>query len=194
MAGFWWCPTGHLAMLPIHAAGHYGPDGAGAVRHRPGSFPPTPRRLTALARARHAAATTRTGRSRRLRAISVPEIAGASKLRYTDLERPRSARAIPPTSLPWVGNEGTIDSVTADFTNTTGCTSPATARRPSPASRPPSSIFDDVLTVNRLASETTVNSELAYLSGCHTAARSFTDPDEAEHLARGLPGHRLSGT
>ena len=82
----WWCPTGHLAMLPIHAAGHYGPDGRGrcVIDRVVSSYTTT---LTALARARHAAATDPDpGRSRRLRAISVPEIAGASALRYTDLE------------------------------------------------------------------------------------------------------------
>ncbi|MFE2638224.1 CHAT domain-containing protein [Streptomyces scopuliridis] len=26
----WWCPTGLLSLLPLHAAGHYGPEAAGA--------------------------------------------------------------------------------------------------------------------------------------------------------------------
>jgi phage shock protein A len=180
----WWCPTGHLAMLPIHAAGHYDPDGQGpcAIDRVISSYTTT---LTALARARHAADTDPDpGRSRRLRAISVPEIDGAPALRYTDLELAAVSPWIPAQRPPLVGDQVTIDSVYSSLHEYDWLHIACHGTPPIPNKQPAQLyLSNNVLTVNRVAWETAVNSELAYLSGCHTAAGSFTDPDEAEHMA-----------
>lgn len=49
----WWCPTGPLTFLPVHAAGHYG-SGADPTRSVPGRVVPSyVSGLSALLRARH---------------------------------------------------------------------------------------------------------------------------------------------
>ena len=180
----WWCPTGYLAMLPIHAAGHYGPDGQGpcVIDLVVSSYTTT---LTALARARHAAAADPApGHSRRLRAISVPEIPGASALRHTDLELAAVRPWIPANQSPLIGDEVTINSFYQGLREYDWLHIACHGMPPIPGKQPAQLyLSNNVLTVNRLAWETTVNSELAYLSACHTAAGSSSDPDETEHLA-----------
>jgi tetratricopeptide (TPR) repeat protein len=77
----WWCPTGLLNFLPLHAAGHYGPGGLPVVGEdgRPqsvvdrmvSSYTPTLRALLD-ARSRQAAAPARPG----LRVVAMPRTPG----------------------------------------------------------------------------------------------------------------------
>ena len=104
----WWCPTGHLAALPIHAAGRFGPDGHGPclIDRTVSSYTTT---LGALAGAcRAAAADLDPGRRRRLLAISVPAITGASVLGHTDLELDAVSPWVPANRPPLVGDAVTI--------------------------------------------------------------------------------------
>ncbi len=57
----WWCPTGPLTHLPLHAAGHYGPADAETKRALPDhyvcSYTPTVRALATHTSTEHAGAT-----------------------------------------------------------------------------------------------------------------------------------------
>ena len=180
----WWCPTGYLAALPIHAAGRFGPDGRGpcVIDRVVSSYTTT---LGALAGARRAAAADPDpGRRRRLLAISVPEIPGASVLGHTELELAAVSPWVPANRPPLVGDAVTINSVTYILHEYDWLHIACHGTPPVPGKLPAQLwLSNNVLTVNRLAWETTINSELAYLSGCHTATGSFEYPDEAEHLA-----------
>ncbi len=141
--------------------------------------------LGALAGARRAAAADPDpGRRRRLLAISVPEIPGASVLGHTELELAAVSPWVPANRPPLVGDAVTINSVTYILHEYDWLHIACHGTPPVPGKLPAQLwLSNNVLTVNRLAWEKTINSELAYLSGCHTATGSFEYPDEAEHLA-----------
>lgn len=179
----WWCPSGHLAMFPMHAAGRFGPDGQGpcVIDRVISSYTTT---LAALARARDAAAASpNPSRRRRLLAISVPEKPGASVLRHTDQELAAVSPWVPEDSPALVGDRATVENVYR-FRDFDWLHVACHGTAPIPGQQPALLFLSNSdLSVNRLIWEQTANAELAFLSGCHTALGSFETPDEAEHLA-----------
>ncbi|MET9412369.1 CHAT domain-containing protein [Streptomyces sp. NPDC002935] len=78
----WWCPTGLLTLLPLHAAGHHDGTGRAVVDRVVPSYTPTVR---ALLEARRPLAPAPD--DERMLIVAVPDIHGAVPL--TDVERER---------------------------------------------------------------------------------------------------------
>jgi tetratricopeptide (TPR) repeat protein len=192
----WWCPSGALAMLPMHAAGHPGSSGAasGVVIDRAiSSTTPT---LRALLKARHTPAPT-----------SWPQALVVAM--------PRTPRQ---PDLPGVFHEvDTLQTLMPDRVQVLGLTeaAPATynavtaalSRHPwvhfachgtSDLTDPSASclLLDDYehhpLTVLDLTHARLEHAEMAFLSACTTARTGLALPDEPIHLAAAclLAGYR----
>ncbi|MFH0173787.1 CHAT domain-containing protein [Streptomyces cacaoi] len=82
----WWCPTGPLTLLPLHAAGYHGPSNGGrAVIDRVvSSYTPTLRALVEARGARHDA--TRGERTGRMLTVAVPDPPGQPRLPNAERE------------------------------------------------------------------------------------------------------------
>ncbi len=184
----WWCPTGILSLLPLHAAGRHGtrddPEPATVVDRVISSYTPTVR---ALAYARRApAAATRT--DTRILAVSMPttphlpqgDLPGASK----EVAQLRDRYGQEVTVI--AGLEATRDAVMARLPTARwahfACHGEVDVDRPSTSrlllhdhDTRPFTVAD----VIRLRLET---AEFAYLSACSTARPGAFLLDEAIHL------------
>ncbi|MFE4801193.1 CHAT domain-containing protein [Streptomyces sp. NPDC056708] len=184
----WWCPTGALTQLPLHAAGYHDPEDshrAAAVMDRAvSSLTPT---LRALLHARRSAGK----RPRRLLAIACEQ-------------RPRYVTGLP--DLPLALREvDTLRDLVPDATIRTGpvatraeamallpghtCAHFACHGGPGghgPEGRSVLFLADEQLTMADFAGLDLADAELAVLSACHTATAAPELPDEADHLAGAL--------
>ncbi len=186
----WWCPTGLLTLLPLHAAGYHDPADTPAGRtvldRVVSSYTPT---LRALARARKADPPATA--DRRLLAVSVPETppgaAGLSPLPGARAEAEFLERALPGAHTLRVGEAATHAVVTADLRTHAyahfACHGAQDVHDPSTGAL---HLWDKPLTVLDVAELDLAHAELAYLSACHTAVGGTTLPDEAIHLAAAL--------
>ncbi|NUS63374.1 MAG: CHAT domain-containing protein, partial [Saccharothrix sp.] len=186
----WWCPTGLLTLLPLHAAGY--PDPADTPAGRTvldrvvSSYTPT---LRALARARKADAPATA--DRRLLAVSLPEPppggVALSPLPGARAEAAFFERAMPGSHTLRVGDAATHATVTADLRTHAyahfACHGSQDVNDPSTGAL---YLWDKPLTVLDVAELDLAHAELAYLSACHTAVGGATLPDEAIHLAAAL--------
>ncbi|MCE6994978.1 CHAT domain-containing protein [Saccharothrix sp. S26] len=186
----WWCPTGLLTLLPLHAAGYHDPADTPAGRtvldRVVSSYTPT---LRALARARQADAPATA--DRRLLAVSLPEPppgeVALSPLPGARAEAEFFARALPGAHTLRVGEAATHAAVTEDLRTHAyahfACHGAQDLRDPSTGAL---YLWDKPLTVLDVAGLDLAHAELAYLSACHTAVGGATLPDEAIHLAAAL--------
>ena len=174
----WWCPTGPLAFLPLHAAGRHGTPGAAVVDRVISSYTPT---LRALRQARQARPTAGS-----MLVVGLPETPGLPELPSVEAESELLARLLPGRVTALTGREATRARVLAEL--------PAAAwahfachGRQDP--RDPSSgallLHDGPLSVTDLAALRHTG-DLAYLSGCKTAVGGADLPDEAITLAAAL--------
>jgi tetratricopeptide (TPR) repeat protein len=183
----WWCPTGPLTVLPLHAAGRGALETSAAVIDRVvSSYTPT---LTAARRIRDYNPTLR---APRLLVVAAPNTASADvaelpgvgdELRAVDryvtgvLSGPKAIRANVLRALPaheWV-----------HF----ACHGSQDFNEPTKAAL---RLWDGPLTILDLAGQSLTHAELAYLSACDTAVGGVRLLDEAIHLsaALGLVGYR----
>ncbi|MEV7964614.1 CHAT domain-containing protein [Sphaerisporangium sp. NPDC088356] len=174
----WWCPTGPLALLPLHAA--VDPSTGECVLDRVvSSYTPAIRTLID-ARARPASAA----RPRRTLLVAMAHTPGAPDLAV----RPEIDAL---TGL--LGDRCTLleDAVVADVRDRLdghpwvhlACHGLQDARRPS---RSGVVLRDGMLTVLDIAGMRLPDAELAFLSACQTAATGSALTDEAIHLAAAL--------
>lgn len=192
----WWCPTGPLALLPLHAAGR--PADPGSDRPRPGesvldrvvsSYTPTLRSLV------HAAAR---GGGRRgdpgaggagLLAVAVAEAPGLPVLHGVRREAGAVTRLFPGRGhLLLDGPGATRDAVRAALAGHAwahiACHGSQDLMAPS---RTGLHLHDGLLTVAELATARSEGpGELVYLSACETAMGGAGVPDEAITLAHAL--------
>ncbi|MFI5569392.1 CHAT domain-containing protein [Streptomyces sp. NPDC051740] len=192
----WWCPTGLLALLPLHAAGR--PADPGSDRPRSGdsvldrvvsSYTPTLRSLVrepARSGVRHA---SRGARGTGLLAVTVAEAPGLPVLRGVRREAEAVTRLFPGRLHRLLdGPDATRDAVRTALAGHTwahiACHAGQDLTAPSRAGL---HLHDGLLTVTELA---TVHpegpGELAYLSACETAMGGADTPDEAITLAHAL--------
>jgi tetratricopeptide (TPR) repeat protein len=194
----WWCPTGPLTLLPLHAAGHHrehgpgDPTGADTVPDRViSSYSPT---LTALLRAR---GTPVPAGVPTLLAIGMPTTPGAGDLPAvpdeldrvhahcpiaTRLESPARGQAIPAP-----GNEPTVARVSRELSHHTWAHFACHGSQH--FSDPTASAFwltDGPLRIADLIHHGTGPRHLAFLSACQTATGSIRVVDEAIHLAAAM--------
>jgi tetratricopeptide (TPR) repeat protein len=182
----WWCPTGPLTVLPLHAAGRYGSSPRWDDRSRPTVPDRTISSYTtglgALIRARQRPAVADPA----LLAVGMPRTPDRAPLpavveelrRITDrVERHRTligAAAAPDTVLAELGRHAW-----AHF----ACHATQRVDRPGDSSL---HLFGGDLSVLRLADREVPGAEFAYLSACRTAAGGMALADEAINLAAAL--------
>ncbi|GHH88244.1 hypothetical protein GCM10018793_67220 [Streptomyces sulfonofaciens] len=180
----WWVPTGPLALLPVHAAGHHGTCGDDDPRtlldRVVSSYVPTVRALRG-ARARRPART-----SPRPLVVALPETPGAAPLSGSPAEAEAVRRRFPGTRV-LSGDDAVADRVLAELPRRTwahfACHAVA---EPDAPSRGRLLLHDhehrsfSVADISRLRLRT---AELAYVSSCSTARPGNRLFDEAIHLA-----------
>jgi len=185
----WWCATGPLTLMPLHAAGHHprlrtgASDCTDCVLDRViSSYTPT---LTALARARQLEAPALV----RQLTVGMPTTPGLPSLPAVNDELRILARHFPP-------GEANHQLVESQATRTAALTAlaahswvhlacHATQHQDDPT-RSGFAVWDATLTIADLAGQPTQSRDLAFLSACQTAAGSVRQLDEAIHLAAAM--------
>jgi CHAT domain-containing protein len=179
----WWCPTGPLALLPLHAAGRYGSSRGWSRR------PTVPDRttssyttgLSALLRARRPAGPG----DPTLLAVGMPETAGRPPLPAVTAELTRIADALPGTVLS--GRSASPAAVLSRLDSHRwlhlACHATQQVDRPGDSAV---HLYGGDLSALRLAGRHLPDADLAYLSACRTATGTQALADEAIHLAAAL--------
>jgi tetratricopeptide (TPR) repeat protein len=183
----WWCPTGPLSFLPIHAAGPYTKSGGPNLLHRVvSSYTNT---LSALLRAR---SQRQSKESCRMLLIGQAETPGQKPLPSTTneldviCERARLhdvvavARVEGPNALQDTILEKLKDATCVHF----ACHGHQDQTRNGLISA--LRIHDGLLLLSTLASRQLPQADFAFLSACHSASGSEDMPDEAMHIAAGM--------
>lgn len=178
----WWCPTGPLALLPIHAAGPYQGDAPELPELVVSSYIPT---LHSLLRAH-----TAPQESFSLLAIGQPETPGQNPLPAVHRELAAIQRACErlyrvPTTL--VGPAATTHSVSSALPAHTWLHFSCHAHQdPSYAFASAFFMHDGPLRLGALMRLDLSRVQFAFLSACLTSAGDERLPDESIHLAAGL--------
>jgi hypothetical protein len=195
----WWCPTGPLSVLPLHAAGHHRPDTPASTDAVPdrviSSYTPT---LTALLRARDADAHPA---HPRLLAVGMPTTPDAGDLGCVpeELDRiharyPITTRLQSPTrqqldhNAADPGSQPTIATVLAELPHHAWVH--LSCHGSQHLTDPTASAFwltDGPLRITDLTQQHDPGPrELAFLSACQTATGSPRALDESIHLAAAM--------
>ncbi|KAJ6607240.1 CHAT domain-containing protein [Mycena sp. CBHHK59/15] len=186
----WWCPTGPLTFLPIHAAGLYGEFGADCVAdYVVSSYSPT---LTALL---HPPTDTRT--PFKMTALIQPETPGQSSLPGAEEELVEIEKRVPERWLTSLGkiSKPTVETVLSHLRQSSivhfACHGTQDVMNPLDSGL---ILTDERLKVSEIMrrpdgsgrADTDLpgkHMSLAFLSACETAKGSDDLPDEAMHLA-----------
>ena len=186
----WWCCTGPLAVLPIHAAGHHSRQPAAADPGRAecvldrviSSYTPT---LAALARSRQPTP----GAPARHLAVGMADTPGLGPLPSVPAELKVVAAHFPPSAgnQQLTGRFATRAAVLAaiDTHSWLHLACHASQQQADPASSG-FALWDGTLTITDLATVASGHRDLAFLSACQTAAGSIRHLDEAIHLAAAI--------
>jgi len=179
----WWCPTGPLALLPLHAA-RCPSDGSHVQDRVVSSYTPT---LGALLHARDRAAPS--GRPPALVAVGVPAPPpGADGVALPPLpavdDELAAVAGLPVGQSRLLGADATPEAVLAALRNAPyahlACHGSYDPEDPSAGGL---LLHGGELTVHDLATERLDEAEFAYLSACHTAAPGTALVDEVITLA-----------
>lgn len=177
----WWCPTGALALLPLHAAGRHDVPGCSVLDRVISSYTPTLRALTTVS----PPAPAEEG----MLVVSMPQTPGHSPLPAVDEERRLLDRmlATAPRRLFLDGGSATRAAVRealsqhrrAHFSchGTQDLTDP---------SRGGLVLHDGLLSIADLLVPGQVPGDWAFLSACRTATAGLSTVDEAITLAAAL--------
>jgi tetratricopeptide (TPR) repeat protein len=185
----WWCPTGPLTLLPLHAAGRHARMDAPAtavtetVAGRVVSSYTTT--LGALVRARQPVPS----RPLRQLVVGLPSTPDLPPLPAVteELEVLASHLRPPDCALHVVGSAATREAMLTALPDHPWLHLACHAsRQPDDPSRSAIALWNGPLTVADLAGLRLEDSEFAFLSACDTAAGSPRLPDEAIHLAAAL--------
>ncbi|MEU9703358.1 CHAT domain-containing protein [Streptomyces sp. NPDC047981] len=176
----WWCPTGWLSFLPLHAAGRPDPRPGETVMDRVvSSYTPT---LRALVRARNAPAGTAVTLPAPL-IVTLADTPGAPSLPGVAQEA-RLLRRLFPAHRELAGGAATVaavrDALPAHPWVHFSCHGVNDPHTPSASGLV---LHDGRLTVRDAAEQRPREAVLAVLSACSTSQGGFTLPDESVHLA-----------
>ncbi|MGI5239757.1 CHAT domain-containing protein [Dactylosporangium sp. CA-139066] len=179
----WWCPTGALSLLPLHAAGRHGIPGAAVVDRVVSSYTPT---LRALLDARRSGRPDDPG-DERLLVVALPDAPGQPPLPSVRDEVALLAAALPGRRRTLLeGPAATRDTVLAELGRHRwvhfACHGSQDLDDPSTGGL---ELYDGPLTVTDLGRQAHRN-EFAFLSACKTATGGAALPDEAITLAAAL--------
>ncbi|MFJ6810943.1 CHAT domain-containing protein [Streptomyces anulatus] len=189
----WWCPTGPLALLPLHATGQHSAPNGSSIDTEPtavldavvSSY--TPNLRTLIAGRRPSAVDT----EHRLLVVALPEPpAYASRLGSLPGARTEVAlltARLPDRSTPLINEQATHAEVAERLADHAfihfACHGAQDLFDPF---KNRLLLYDAPLSVSDLARHTAPRAELAFLSACQTAIGGANQPDEAIHLAAGL--------
>ncbi|MFD3787533.1 CHAT domain-containing protein [Streptomyces cyaneofuscatus] len=176
----WWCPTGRLSFLPLHAAGRGAADsGTWVVDRAVSSYTPT---LRALVRARGGLASGGSGRPSPL-VVALAETPGAGALPGVSREVELLMGLFPAGRL-LAGPDATVEAVGQALEAHPwvhfSCHGVSELLNPS---RSGLILYDGRLTASDAAAQRPGNPELAVLSACSAAQGGITLSDEAVQLA-----------
>ncbi|MDX3373320.1 CHAT domain-containing protein [Streptomyces sp. ME02-6991-2A] len=176
----WWCPTGRLSFLPLHAAGRGAADsGTWVVDRAVSSYTPT---LRALVRARGGLVSGGSGRPSPL-VVALAETPGAAPLPGVAREVELLMELFPDGRL-LAGPEATVAAVGRALEAHPwvhfSCHGVSELLNPS---RSGLILYDGRLTVSDAAAQRPGSPELAVLSACSAAQGGITLSDEAVQLA-----------
>ncbi|MFC1430612.1 CHAT domain-containing protein [Streptacidiphilus sp. N1-3] len=206
-ARLWWCPTGPLALLPLHAAGHYAPLSAPCIPETPGmpnavgSVANQPRNLLdrftcsitptvlSLARAHRVETTTggATSADPRMLMVALPDTPGQNPLPEVERERDLLRSLWPEGRLTCLeGPDAACAAVRAALHTHSlahiGCHGRQDTKHPSIGGI---LLYDGLLSVGDIASGRH-NGEFAFLSACETVTIGRALPDEVISLGAAL--------
>ncbi|MEU7802506.1 CHAT domain-containing protein [Micromonospora arborensis] len=180
----WWCPTGPLTMLPLHAAGHHDPErpaGRSVLDRVVSSYTPT---LRALVEARRPLRPQPA--NDRILVVSLPDTPDEAPLTNVERERNLLAALFPDQHTLLEGEHATAATVLEELPRHRwahfSCHGGQDLRNPSHGGL---ILHDRTLTVADLAARQHAG-EFAFLSACMTAVGGITLPDEAITLAAAL--------
>ncbi len=184
----WWCPTGPLTFLPLHAAGHYRGTGDSILDKFISSYTPT---LGLLMRAR--GRTSQPDEGGRPLVVALPETPGQSPIpsasdeaddfsrQFSNASQLREARAT--VSAVQSALEQSPDVAHFACHGKQDIINPSTGRL---------CLYDGPLTIPAIARFRLDTAELAYLSACETSVGGIKLSNEAITLATAfqLAGYR----
>lgn len=179
----WWCPTGRLSFLPLHAAGRGAADsGSWVVDRAVSSYTPT---LRALVRARNGLAPGPTARPAPL-VVALAETPGAAPLAGVSREAEVIAELFPERRL-LAGPDATVAAVGRALEDHPwvhfSCHGVSEPLNPS---RSGLILYDGRLTASDAATRRPRSPQLAVVSACSTAQGGTTLSDEAVQLVSSL--------
>lgn len=178
----WWCPTGLLTLLPLHAAGHHDREGRSVIERVVSSYVPTLRTLDGPATA-HAAGQDA---APRMLIVAVADAPDRVHLANVARERDLVARAFPDRCTVLEAAGATVQAVRARLASHAWvhfcCHGDQDLTDPS---RGGLALHDGVLTVADVASGT-YRGEFAFVSACKSATGGTSLPDETITLAAAL--------
>ncbi|MFC4049872.1 CHAT domain-containing protein [Actinomadura syzygii] len=185
----WWCPTGPMTLLPLHAAGHHDRGGPTVLDRVVSSYTPTLRVL--LDDARDEETWHGPGGGDRLLLVSVPEAGGQPPLPDADGERELLTGSFPADRVTCLaGAEATRARVLRELNRHRwvhfSCHGDQDLGAPASGGL---IVHDGRITVAELGSGSR-DGEFAFLSACKTATGGVALPNEAMSLAAAL---RYSG-
>jgi tetratricopeptide (TPR) repeat protein len=193
----WWCPSGLLTFLPLHAAGHHGTrfdDRPETVTDRAvSSFTPT---LRALRYARRPPDGGRPAPAAQLLVVAMPHTPAAADLPGAEAEASILTALLPGQTTVIEGPRATHGSVLGALPGRRwahfACHAVSDLADPSASHLLLSDHREQPLTVLDLMRLDLKGAELAFLSACATARAAPDLPDEAIQLAAGfqLAGYR----
>ena len=192
----WWCPSGLLTFLPLHAAGYhdsrFDPVPQTVIDRVVSSYIPTVR---SLSYARRPTAQAAPGH-RRAVVIAMPHTPDAADLPAATDEASFLSQALGDQALVLTGPQATHDTVTAAMSRYPwahfACHGDSILADPSASQLLLQDHLSRPLTVLDVIGLRLDNAQFAYLSACSTARSGAQLPDEAIHLAAAfhLAGYR----
>lgn len=183
----WWCPTGLLSLLPLHAAGYHDPVPSGEVPRTVldravSSYTPT---LGALAAASRAKVPAGRGDGDLL-FVGLPETPGEDLLASARRDRDVITRSLGAHRHDLFGHEATVAAVRSRLASFPwvhfSCHGEQNLTAPSTGGL---KLWDGTLTIADLSAQD-VAGEFAFLAACQTATGGSTLPNEAISLAAAL--------
>ncbi|MFH0173791.1 CHAT domain-containing protein [Streptomyces cacaoi] len=177
----WWCPTGPLALLPLHAAGHPGDPDRSLLDRAVSSYAPTLRALVTAHRAREAAPDPK------MLVIAMPNGSGQPPLPDTARERDHLRSLFPPPLSTVLSDDDATRDMVLDLLASHrwihfSCHGEEIVGAPAQSRL---LLADGPLTVARLIAARP-SGEFAFLSACQTAASGVTLLNETITLAATL--------
>jgi CHAT domain-containing protein len=185
----WWCPTGPLAFLPIHAAGLYDETEVGhkVSDYVVSSYCPTLSSLLEVSRPNMES-------DWKMVAVAQPNTPGASSIPKTQEEVERIGlvgTGLPIVSL--IGENATVNSVSNAMKDTHWIHLACHGQQyTGNAMESGLLLHDGKLKLSNLVREPLPHAEFAFLSACQTATGDEAIAEESAHLAAGmlLAGYR----